>query len=169
MAIVSSAERAEAAAGRASAIQLRMPGSSARDLETEAQRVRSRVRLPLIVSDRIDVAAAVGAAGVNLPESGLPVSAARRILASGVVGRSVHSIDSALRAQGEGCDYVIFGPVRPTTSHPEQAAQGWDRLGEVAAALSIPVIAIGGLGESDLAHCLELGAAGFAAIGYFEP
>lgn len=131
--------------------------------------MRSRVHLPLIVSDRIDVAAAVGADGVNLPESGLPVSAARRILGSGVVGRSVHSIDSALQAQREGCDYVIFGPVRPTRSHPGQTAQGWDRLGEVAGALSIPVIAIGGLGEIDFARCLELGAAGFAAIGYFGP
>jgi thiamine monophosphate synthase len=80
----------------------------------------------------------------------------------------VHSIEAALRAETEGVDFVIFGPVWPSASHPEAVAAGLDALGAVAKAVRIPVLAIGGVTRDRIAECHHAGAAGFAAIGLFR-
>jgi thiamine-phosphate pyrophosphorylase len=125
--------------------------------------------VPLVVNARIDLAMAARAQGVHLPEADLPVSAARRLLGDrALVGRSVHSIAAALEAQAQGADYVVFGPIFASGSHPEQPPVGIDALRELAAALSVPVLAIGGVDAERAAGCMEAGAAGFAAIGFFQ-
>ncbi len=85
-----------------------------------------------------------------------------------LVGRSVHSLESALRAESEGADYVIFGPVWASASHPGFAPAGLPALAEVARALHIPVLAIGGVTEARIAECHAAGAAGYVAIRLFE-
>jgi thiamine monophosphate synthase len=85
-----------------------------------------------------------------------------------LVGRSVHSLESALHAESEGADYVIFGPVWASASHPGSWPAGIEALAEVARTLRIPVIAIGGVTEGRIAECHAAGAAGYAAIGMFE-
>jgi thiamine-phosphate pyrophosphorylase len=85
-----------------------------------------------------------------------------------LVGRSVHSLDSALRAEGEGADFVIFGPVWASASHPDSPPVGLEALAEVAHALDIQVLAIGGVTEERVAACRDAGAAGYAAISLFE-
>src|SRR6266849_6728145 len=114
------------------------------------------------------IALAAGAAGVNLPENDLPVAVARALMGGRLVGRSVHSLESALRAESEGADYVIFGPVWASASHPGFAPAGLPALAEVARALDIPVLAIGGVTEARIAECAAAGAAGYAAITLFE-
>jgi thiamine-phosphate pyrophosphorylase len=105
---------------------------------------------------------------VNLPESDIAVEAARSLLGERLVGRSIHSLDAALRAQGEGADFVIFGPVWASASHPESPPVGIGALAEVAHALEIPVLAIGGVTEERIAECHDAGAAGYAAIRLYE-
>jgi len=106
---------------------------------------------------------------VHLPERDLPVAGARRLLGPDrLVGRSVHSVDAAVRAEAEGADYVVFGSVFASASHPGQEVAGLAALERVAAAVRIPVLAIGGVGADRVAACLAAGAAGFAAIRYFE-
>jgi thiamine-phosphate diphosphorylase len=123
----------------------------------------------VVISARVDVALAAGADGVNLPENDLAVADARRLLASGrVLGRSVHSVESALRAESEGADYVVFGPVFATSSHPGREAAGLDALARVAAAVRIPVLAIGGMNPERAAEAHRQGAGGYAAISLFE-
>lgn len=169
MALVSGLEEARRAALKgATVVQLRSPEASLRELEASALAIRRQLDLPLVISDRADLAAAVGAAGVQLPEAGIPVAAARLVARGAIVGRSVHNPEAALEAEARGADYVVFGAIRPTASHPGAAAAGWEGLAAVAGRLTIPVIAIGGLGEGDLARCLDAGAAGFAAIGFFQ-
>ena len=124
--------------------------------------------VPVVVSSRCDIAIAAGAAGVNLPESDISVEAARSLLGERLVGRSVHSLESALRAESDGADYVIFGPVWASTSHPASKPTGVAALAKVAQALRIPVLAIGGVTEKRIAECHAAGAAGYAAIGLFE-
>ena len=85
-----------------------------------------------------------------------------------LVGGSVHSVESALRAEREGADFVIFGPVYATASHPARTPAGVEGLALVCAAVRIPVIAIGGIDERRAAECLATGAAGYAAIRLFR-
>ena len=141
--------------------------AAARAMEAEATALVSTSPVPVVVSSRCDIALAAGAAGVNLPENDIPVVAARALMGGRLVGRSVHSLESALRAENEGADYVIFGPVWTSASHPASAPAGIAALAEVAQALRIPVLAIGGITEERIAECHAAGAAGFAAIGLF--
>jgi thiamine-phosphate diphosphorylase len=163
-----------AAGGRAVALgatllQLRDPAATVRALEREAGRLVAQAGVPVVVSARADLGLAAGAAGVHLPERDLPVAAARRLLPRPLlVGRSVHSPGAARQAEAEGADYVVFGPVFASGSHPGQPAAGLDALRRVAHAVRIPVLAIGGVDRERAAACRGVGAAGFAAIGYFR-
>ena len=168
MAIVSDATSGVRAAPRATVLQLRAPGLAAREVEREAVTLVGAVRVPVVISSRCDIALASGAAGVNLPERDISAHDARALLRRGLVGRSVHSIESAQRAQLEGADFVIFGPVWESSSHPGVSPAGLDALARVASAVRIPVLAIGGVTESRIAECLAAGAAGYAAIRLFH-
>jgi len=168
MAVVDSARAGLRAASRAGIIQLRAPTLGGRELEREAMELVESSPVPVILSSRCDVALAAGAAGVNLPELDIPVAAARALLGDRLVGRSVHSIESALEAESTGADFVIFGPVWPSATHPGSTPAGIEALAAVASAVRIPVVAIGGVTEARIAECRAAGAAGYAAISLFR-
>ncbi|MEZ4651077.1 MAG: thiamine phosphate synthase [Candidatus Eisenbacteria bacterium] len=121
--------------------------------------------VPIVVNDRVDLALAVGH-GVHLTETSLPTRVARSLLPAGaLVGRSTHSLDAALRAEAEGADYVVFGPIFDTPSKRAYGAPlGLDALREAAQELAIPVLAIGGIGLDEIPSCLASGAHGVAMI-----
>lgn len=167
MAIVASAEAGLRAGARATILQLRAPGLTAAQLEREANELIARSPVPVLISSRVDVAVACGAAGVNLPERDLTTADARKLLGDRLLGRSVHSVDAAIQAQTEGADYVIFGPVWESASHPDVAPVGLESLQRVAKAIHVPVIAIGGLTGERIEECHRAGAAGYAAIRMF--
>ncbi len=167
MAVVGTAAAGLRAASRATILQLRAPESTTRELEREARELVARASRPVVVGSRCDVAIAAAAAGVNLRERDISVRAARTLLGERIVGRSVHSIEAAREAEAEGADYVIFGPVWPSATHPGAGAVGVDALAEVVRAIGIPVIAIGGVSGERIAEVRRAGAAGFAAIGHF--
>jgi thiamine-phosphate pyrophosphorylase len=128
----------------------------------------------VMVNDRLDVALAADASGIHLGENSLPlelVSEWRRSSerADFQIGVSCHSLESARSAEKGGADYVFFGPVFATPSKAAfGAAQGIERLREVCAAVSIPVLAIGGVNPGNARACLDAGAAGIAAIRFFQ-
>jgi thiamine-phosphate pyrophosphorylase len=152
----------------ATMIQLRSPHLTARELEREANALVPKASVPVVVSSRCDVALAAGAAGVNLPERDISVAEARTLMGQRLVGRSVHSIESAVAAERQGADFVIFGPVWPSPSHPEDESQGIRALAEVARAVRVPVLAIGGITTERAEECAKAGAAGYAAITLFR-
>jgi thiamine-phosphate pyrophosphorylase len=168
MAVVASAKEGLRAAGRATILQLRAPQLTARELEREALELVAGSPVPVLINSRCDVALATLAAGVNLPERDILVSEARKLLGGRLIGRSVHSLDAALIGEGDGADFVIFGPVWPSGSHPESDPTGVEALSRVARALRIPVLAIGGVTVERIAECHAAGAAGFAAIRLFQ-
>jgi thiamine-phosphate pyrophosphorylase len=168
MAVVASAREGLRAAGRATILQLRAPQLSARELEQEAADLVGASPIPVVINSRCDLALATQAAGVNLPERDILVSEARKLIGERLVGRSVHSVEAALIAEGDGADFVIFGPVWPSESHPEVQPAGVEALSRVAQAVRIPVLAIGGVTEERIAECHAAGAAGFAAIKLFQ-
>lgn len=149
------------------AVQFRekdLPAGEQLELGAQIQRI-VRGKALFIVNDRVDVALALGADGVQLPESGLPVAAARKLLGpQALIGRSVHSLQGAIAAEKAGADYLIFGPVYPTGSHPGAPPAGRLALQEVAQAVSIPVLAIGGIVPENVREVLQGGAAGIAVI-----
>jgi thiamine-phosphate pyrophosphorylase len=171
MAIVESAAAGlHAARAGATVLQLRAPHSTAWELELEAATLVEISPVPVAVSSRVDIALAAGAASVNLPQHDIGVAAARRLLGPGVaLGRSVHSQDAARSAESEGADYVIFGPVFATPTHGGRPAVGLEALRAVTAAVSIPVLAIGGVDPNRAKACLDARAAGWAGISAFAP
>ena len=150
------------------AVQLREKDLDARALLVRAERLASRCRahgVRLLVNERADVALAAEADGVHLPESGLPVEAARGVVGAGrLVGCSVHG--TAQLAARAGADFVLFGPVFDT---PAKRAfgppQGLDRLAEIARATPMPVLAVGGITPERVPDVLRAGASGVAVIG----
>ena len=161
--------RAAAIASAGSAVALhardRLAGGAA--LAGAALRLQMLARPPeaaLIVNARPDLAAAIGAQGVQLGGGDLAPADARRILPDGWIGRSVHDLREAEGAVEEGADFLIVGAIYPTASHPDRAAAGIGLL-RAAAALGRPVIAIGGMDAARAAEVRAAGAYGIAAIG----
>ncbi|MDE2728155.1 MAG: thiamine phosphate synthase [Gemmatimonadota bacterium] len=120
----------------------------------------------LVVNGNLEVAAACGAQGVHLPESGVPVREAREALPAGIlIGRSTHGTESARAAEADGADFVTFGPVYDTPSKAGYGPpQGIRALAEAAGSVTIPVFALGGVTPGRTRACLEAGASGVAAI-----
>jgi thiamine-phosphate pyrophosphorylase len=168
MAVVASAGAGLHAAKRATVLQLRAPELSAHALEAAANKLVGSSPVPVLISARCDIVLASGAAGVNLPERDIAVEEARVLVGARLIGRSVHSLDSALRAEQQGADFVIFGPVWSSPSHHESKPAGVKALADVARALRIPVVAIGGVTEERISECHDAGAAGYAAIRLFQ-
>jgi thiamine-phosphate pyrophosphorylase len=159
-----------AVTGGVDAVQVRGKELGGRALHDLAARVIAAVgdRARVLVNDRVDVALALGAAGVHLPGSGLPVAEARRLVGpERIVGRSVHSEDEARAAEAEGADYLIFGPVFATESKRAYGPpQGLDQLRRVAAAVRVPVCAIGGITPERAGAVRDAGAAGMAVLSF---
>ena len=125
----------------------------------------------VIVNDRLDVALAAGAAGVHLGHASAPARdvvgwcRAGNAPADFLVGVSCHSLEGAHEAKSAGASYTYFGPIYETPSKiPFGKPHGVEELAQVAKAVRIPVIAIGGVNESNAAECIRAGAAGIAAI-----
>src|SRR3977135_2169746 len=123
MAIVSSAGAGLRAAQKATVIQLRAPDMTTADFEKEVRTLLAAVSVPVVLSSRCDVALACGAAGVNLPERDISAAEARSLLDDRLVGKAVHSIESALKAEEEDADYGIFGPAGESDTPPGRGSQ----------------------------------------------
>lgn len=155
-----------AAAGSAVALHARDRAAGAPALASAAARMVALAGPPeasVIVSARADIAAAVGAHGVQLGAADLAPGDARRLLPRGWIGRSVHSAKEAEAAVAEGADFLMAGSVYQTASHPGRAAAGLDLI-RGAAALGVPVIAIGGVTVERGRELRDAGAWGVAAI-----
>ena len=155
-----------AAAGAAVALHARARGASAALLSAGAARMMALARPPeaaVFVNGRADIAAVVGAQGVQLGSRDLAPADARRLLPRGWIGRSVHSPEEAMVAISEGADFLVVGNIYETSSHPGRPAAGLS-LVEQTAGLGRPVIAIGGITPERAAQVKAAGAYGVAAI-----
>lgn len=115
-------------------------------------------RCQLIINDRADIAAAVGADGVHVGQDELTVAAVRRVIgADKIVGVSTHSMEQALRAVDEGADYIGCGPTFPSQTKQFEAFPGVEFLRSVAAEISLPAFAIGGIDATNLAQVVAVG------------
>jgi thiamine-phosphate diphosphorylase len=155
-----------AAGGPAVALHARAREATGAVLAAGAQRLIALARPPeaaVFVSGRPDIAAALGANGVQLANDDLTPADARRVLQHGWIGRSVHSLEEAEGAVAQGTDFLVVGSIYETASHPGQPALGL-RLVRDAAELGRPVIAIGGITPERAIAVRDAGAYGVAAI-----
>jgi len=160
-----------ALAGGVDAVQLREKDAPDAERYAVGRRVRELTAdagVPLIVNDRIDIAAAIDADGVHLGQSDLPVEVAREQLGDGaVVGRSASTVEQARAAEAAGADYLGVGAVYGTDSKDvsgDRNGIGTERVAAVADAVDVPVIGIGGIDASNAAPVVGAGATGVAAL-----
>ena len=153
------------------AIQLREKRMETRKLWELAETLRQKIsdhHTFFSINDRIDIAAALGAEAVQLSEKGLSPQIAKKLKPTLMVGVSVHSLEMGQRAEQEGADYLVFGPIFDTPSKRAFGPpQGLSQLKKMTSTLSIPVLAVGGITPLNAKSCIEAGAHGVAAINVF--
>lgn len=158
----------QAIIGGASVIQLRDKEVSARQMYETALRIKQvtdQYNVPLIINDRVDIAAAVDAAGVHLGQSDLPVEAARKLLGKDkIIGVSAARVDEAKKAEQDGADYLGVGAMFVTGTKTNTRPVTLELLTEIKHAVHIPVVAIGGIKEDNAAQLVPTGIDGFAVV-----
>jgi len=155
--------------GGVTMVQYREKSASTRRMMEEARELRQLCRaagVPFIVNDRIDVALAVDADGVHVGQNDMPAPLARRLIGRGrILGVSAGDVDEARKAEEQGADYIGASPVFATPTKPDAPPPvGVDGLRRMVGAVSIPVVAIGGMNVENARSIILAGAAGVAVV-----
>ena len=154
--------------GGATLIQLREKNRSTREymeLAAATHEITKRYNIPLIIDDRVDVALAIGAEGVHVGQSDIPVHLARKLMGEGkIIGATAKTVPQALEAYEQGADYLGCGAIYPTTTHVKTVITPVETLKDVVKAVPIPVNAIGGLNKDNLFVLKGSGIAGICAV-----
>lgn len=152
----------------ATCLQLREKALDPAAFREEARQMAALCRrygVPLIINDNVEVALACGAAGVHLGQQDMPIAQARRMAGPDLIlGASAHTVQEALEAQAAGADYLGVGAVFSTSTKTDASPLPLTTLREICAAVSIPVVAIGGITETNLLQLTGCGAAGVAVV-----
>lgn len=154
--------------GGCTMIQLREKNLSSRDFYITAKKLKEFLRtrtIPLIINDRADIALAVGADGVHLGQSDLPLNEARKILGKDrIIGVTAPTLPLALEAEKNGADYLGVGAVFGTTTKKDAKKNTIEVLSEIAHTVKIPVVAIGGINAGNVAKLSGSGISGAAVV-----
>ena len=158
-----------ALAGGATVVQLRDKERTGAALVGVGHHLRALTRAHgglLIVNDRVDVALAIDADGAHVGQDDLPAREARRVLGPDrLLGVSARTVEEAVRAAGEGADYIGFGPVFSTATKGNAGPpRGLEDLRRACRAVAVPIVAIGGITPDNVGDVLVAGAAGVAVI-----
>ena len=143
-----------ALSGGATIMQLREKNKSTREYIELAEKVHNITKkygVPLIIDDRVDVALAIGAEGVHVGQSDMPVSMARKLMGDDkIVGATTKTVPQAQVAYKEGADYLGVGAIYPTTTKVKTVLTSTDTLRDICDAVPIPANAIGGLNKNNI-------------------
>jgi thiamine-phosphate pyrophosphorylase len=154
--------------GGATIVQLREKNVTSREFYAIAEKIKAitdKYNVPLIINDRLDIALAVGACGVHIGQSDMPCIIARQVLGKDkIIGVSVHTLEEALEAEKDGADYLGCGAVFSTSTKKDATDVSYDELKEIKARVKIPVVAIGGINEKNLAQLKYTNIDGVAIV-----
>lgn len=158
----------EALAAGVTLVQYRAKAADGGVLYAEACRLKElcdKYNMPLIINDRLDIALAVGAAGVHLGQDDLPCAVARRLVGEDfIIGVSTHNPAEAVQAVSEGADYLGCGAVFGTATKHDVAKLGLENLRSIRKAVTVPMVGIGGITADNYAEVLATGADGAAIV-----
>ena len=158
----------EALEGGVTLVQYRAKTASSAEMYAEALQLKAlcdSFNVPLIINDRLDIAMAVGAAGVHLGQDDLPCAAARRILGEDyIIGVSAHNPAEAKAALQSGADYLGCGAVFGTATKADVQKLGTDGLAAICKAKGLPVVGIGGVTADNYREVRAAGADGAAIV-----
>ena len=167
----------QALQGGVTLVQLREKEISSREYYEKAVKIKNltdQYSITLIINDRVDIALAVGAAGVHVGQKDLPVSKVREIVGSQmIVGATAKTVSLAVQAEKEGADYIGSGAIFQTSTKQDAAALSMKELKEITTSIHIPVVAIGGINIGNMEQLKGTGVAGIAVssgiLGEMEP
>lgn len=158
----------EALEGGVTLVQYRAKTASSAEMYAEALQLKAlcdSFNVPLIINDRLDIAMAVGAAGVHLGQDDLPCAAARKILGEDyIIGVSAHNPAEAAEALERGADYLGCGAVFGTVTKADVKKLGTDGLAAICKAKGLPVVGIGGVTADNYREVRVAGADGAAIV-----
>lgn len=158
----------EALEGGVTLVQYRAKTASSAEMYAEALQLKAlcdSFKVPLIINDRLDIAMAVGAAGVHLGQDDLPCAAARKILGEDyIIGVSAHNPAEAKAALQSGADYLGCGAVFGTATKADVQKLGTDGLAAICKAKGLPVVGIGGVTADNYREVRAAGADGAAIV-----
>ena len=158
----------EALKGGATILQLREKDKTTREYISLAEKVHTLTKeynVPLIIDDRVDVALAMGAEGVHLGQSDMPINTARKILGDDfIIGATTKTVPQALEAYQQGADYLGVGAIFPTTTKVKTVITSTETLGNICSAVPIPVNAIGGLNKDNIDILKGIPIAGICVV-----
>jgi len=129
-------------------------------------KITKQFGMKLFINDRVDLCMAIDADGVHLPSTGVPISVARKMLGlQKIIGVSCHALEEVVRAEAEGADYALLGPIYDTPSKRQYGVPlGIDYFKAVRQATTIPLFAVGGIKTTNIAEVMRSGADGVAMI-----
>ena len=158
----------QAIRGGARVIQLRDKRLSKRELLPIAQQLKNlcaKHKVLFIVNDYLDLALATDADGLHLGQNDLPIKVARKLLPMDkILGCSTTTVDQAIAAEAEGADYIAVGSIYPTSFKETATVVGLDRLRQIRQAVTLPLVAIGGINKDNAGEVMAAGADSVAVI-----
>jgi thiamine-phosphate pyrophosphorylase len=158
----------QAILGGATFIQLRekdMPFDEFVKEATEIKKITDQYKVPFFINDNVEVALAVDADGVHIGQSDDAIELARRKLGQDkIIGLSAHTIREAIQAQKNGADYIGTGAVFNTSTKLDANTVSFETLQDICRAVSIPVVAIGGISKENMAFLASSGIDGIAVV-----
>ena len=154
--------------GGTTVIQLREKDCSSREfyeLGLRVKKITDAYHAPLIINDRVDIALAVGAAGVHVGQGDLPCKVVREIVGPDmIVGVSAATLDEAVRAEQDGADYLGVGAMYATATKTDTRPVSMEELLKIRAAVKIPIVVIGGINKQTLGNFKGTGVDGLAVV-----
>lgn len=158
----------DAIKGGCTVVQLREKHATSREfyqLALSLKRITGYYGIPLIINDRLDIAAAVNAEGVHLGQKDLPADIARAVLGEEkIIGVSANNLQAAINAELDGADYIGVGAVFQTSTKADTKPVTIDKLKEIRSAVKIPMVAIGGIKRSNISQLNGTGINGVAVV-----
>lgn len=158
----------EALQGGATFIQLREKKLDYEEFLEEAKQIQKlckEYKVPFVINDNVEIAKQIGADGVHVGQDDMESGKVRTLLGEDkIIGVSAHNVEEALLAQANGADYLGVGAVFNTTSKDDVSTLNHEVLKEICKAVSIPVIAIGGINEENVWKLAGTGICGVAVI-----
>lgn len=158
----------EAVKGGATFVQIRekhLPYDEFAELAAEVKKVTDRYHIPYVINDEVELARQLDADGVHIGQNDRTLTEARQILGPDkIIGVSAHTVEEALEAEKNGADYLGVGAVFSTSTKRDAGALPMETLRAICAAVSIPVVAIGGIHAGNLLQLKGSGVDGVAVV-----